>query len=364
VEKIHLDSHRCNYHRERIEALLRGERVAPITIDMSLSKACSYNCVFGFCHLQHNDQRYLNKKVLFDFLDDASEIGVKAISLVSDGESTMNPNIYDFIKHGKDNGLDMALGTNGFLLLDDKLEEILPALTYIRFNVSGISRYQEIHGCGIGCLNKVIHTIKKCVQIKKSNNLQCDIGMQMVLLPEYIDQLVELAESALSLGVDYLVIKHCSDNERGDLGIDYTKYEALTDELKRAESMSSEATRIVVKWSKIREGNNRRYSKCLGAPLMLQMSGNGNVFPCGSFFDKQHSKFFISNIIDERFRDIVKSDRYWEVMNLIKSPEFDARRDCASLCLQNYVNNFLYDLENGDIRFIDLPKPDYCVNFL
>jgi MoaA/NifB/PqqE/SkfB family radical SAM enzyme len=258
----------------------------------------------------------------------------------------------------------MALGTNGFLLLDDKLEEILPALTYIRFNVSGISRYQEIHGCGRGCLNKVIHTIKKCVQIKKSNNLQCDIGMQMVLLPEYIDQLVELAESALSLGVDYLVIKHCSDNERGDLGIDYTKYEALTDELKRAESMSSEATRIVVKWSKIREGNNRRYSKCLGAPLMLQMSGNGNVFPCGSFFDKQHSKFFISNIIDERFRDIVKSDRYWEVMNLIKSPEFDARRDCASLCLQNYVNNFLYDLENGDIRFIDLPKPDYCVNFL
>lgn len=364
MEKINLDSHRCQYHRERMEALLRGERVAPITIDCSLSKACTYNCKFGFCHLQHNEQRYLNKKVIFDFLDDCAEIGVKAISFVSDGESTCNPNLYDAIIHGKANGLDMSLGTNGFLLRNDKLEEILPALTYLRFNVSGISKYQEIHGCSSDCFSKVIHTIKKCVKIKRANKLAVDLGMQCVLLPRYADQLIELAESALCLSVDYLIIKHCSDFE-GGLGINYADYEALTEQLKEIEAMSTPETRVVIKWSKIKEGNNRRYTKCLAPPLMLQMSGNGNVFPCGSFFDKEHGQFFIGNIIDTRFKDIFHSDRYWKVMSLIRSDQFDAKTMCASLCLQNSVNNFLYDLENKEMEWQDnLPEIQGGVNFI
>ena len=83
-----------------------------------------------------------------DFLDDAAEIGVKAISFVSDGESTCNPCYADAIVHGKEHGLDMALGTNGFLLTSEALEKILPCLTYLRFNISAgeKDRYMEIHG--------------------------------------------------------------------------------------------------------------------------------------------------------------------------------------------------------------------------
>ena len=33
---------------------------------------------------------------------------------------------------------------------------------------------------------------------------------------------------------DYLVIKHCSDNEDGDLGVDYSAYEALKNKLREA----------------------------------------------------------------------------------------------------------------------------------
>jgi hypothetical protein len=36
-----------------------------------------------------------------------------------------------------------------------------------------------------------------------------------------------LAQLAIDLGVDYGVIKHCSDDENGSLGVDYSKYEPL-----------------------------------------------------------------------------------------------------------------------------------------
>jgi len=366
VKNMNLDSHRCQWHRERIEQWLSGVRVAPITIDMALSKACNYSCVYCYSKLQRNDHRVLTKKVIFNFLDDCAEAGVKAISIVSDGESSMNPNLYDFIQHGKENGIDMGLGTNGYLLKTDKLADILPCLTYLRFNTSATGdRYKEVHGSPEGAFQTVCETIEDCVKIKKAYDLPLTIGLQMVLLPEYIDEVEPLIQLGKHLGVDYVVIKHCSDNEKGDLGVDYSQYERLTDRLRQAEKLSDREMAVVIKWSKILTGSKRRYRQCYATALMLQMSGNGLVAPCGSFFAKEYEKYHIGNIIDMRFRDILTSDRYWEVMWELRSQRFDARSMCATLCLQDKVNEFIYDLQQGVVTFQEPrgAKPD-GVNFL
>ena len=65
------------------------------------------------------------------------------------------------------------------------------------------------------------------VDIKKEQNLDVTIGLQMVLMPQYEDQIMPLAELGKELRPDYLVIKHCSDNEDGDLGVDYRGYAKL-----------------------------------------------------------------------------------------------------------------------------------------
>ena len=173
-EKLILDGHKLAWHKDRVEAWLRGERVAPITIGWALTRKCNYNCKFCYSVLQENKEKPITKKVIFDFLDDAAEVGVKGVSLVSDGESTCSPYLYDAILHGKKVGLDMALGTNGSLLRKDRLEEILPALTYLRFNISAgePKRYAEIHGCKETDFYKVCNIIKECVKIKKENNLE------------------------------------------------------------------------------------------------------------------------------------------------------------------------------------------------
>ena len=123
----------------------------------------------------------MTKEVIFRFLDDAAEIGVKAVSFVSDGESTCSPHLYDAILRGKANGLDMALGTNGYLLKEDRLEEILPALTYLRFNISAgePARYREIMGAPEDGFEKVTGLIAKCAEIKKRRNLPVTIGMRL-----------------------------------------------------------------------------------------------------------------------------------------------------------------------------------------
>src|SRR3989344_150316 len=286
-EKIVLDGHKLNWHKERVGKWLKGERIAPITIDCALTRKCTYKCVYCYGQLQQNDEKKMTKDVIFRFLDDAAEIGVKAISFVSDGESTCSPHLYDAILRGKSNGLDMALGTNGYLLQDERLEKILPAMTYLRFNISAANakRYTEIHVCEKEAYSKVINTIKESVRIKKKNKLDVTIGMQMVLLPAFADQIIPLAKLGKELGVDYLVIKHCSDDEMGSIGVDYSKYNDMVDVLKQAETYSTDNYLVKAKWSKILSGGKRKYSQCYGPPFIMQFSGSGLVAPCGMLFN-------------------------------------------------------------------------------
>jgi MoaA/NifB/PqqE/SkfB family radical SAM enzyme len=374
--KFHLDTTKIAFHKERVEAWMRGERVAPITIDMALTQKCSYACTFCYAGLQQNPSAPVPWEAYESFLDDCVQIGhkpgegVKAISLVSDGESTENPDYYRFIRKGSANGINMASGTNGLKLLKDEMPSLVDSLTYLRFNFDAAepSAYAEIMGTSEANYYKVIENIKEVVRLKKERGSDITIGLQMVLMPEYADQVIPLALLGKELGVDYTVIKHCSDDEDGRLGVDYTWYNSqlAVDLLKTAEALSTLDYSVQAKWSKIRTGRDRKYSKCFGTPLLLQMSGTGIVAPCGSFFHQRYDRYHIGDIKEKRFKDIWASEEYQEVMSFLASEKFDARKMCATLCLQDKVNEALNDLREHNIPLPDVtgkPLPMH-LNFI
>ncbi|MGH7661639.1 MAG: radical SAM protein [Vulcanimicrobiaceae bacterium] len=248
-----LDGTKIAWHMDRVKAWERGERIAPITIDMALTRACNFGCHYCYAMLQENDRKVIDKRVIYEFLEDCAEIGVKGISLVSDGESTISPVFIDSIVRGSELGIAMACGTNGFVLNRRKLEEILPHLTYLRINISAgeRDRYAEIMGVKPEWFDRTCANIRDMVEIKRQNNLAVTIGLQMVLMPQYEDQILPLARLGKELRPDYLVIKHCSDNEDGDLGVDYSGYRPLYEKLREAEALSDDEYKVVVKWSKI-----------------------------------------------------------------------------------------------------------------
>jgi MoaA/NifB/PqqE/SkfB family radical SAM enzyme len=354
--RLNLDGTKIAWHQDRIRAWERGERIAPITVDMALTRACNYACHYCYAMLQENDRKVINRQVIFDFLEDSARIGVKGVSLVSDGESTISPVFVDSVKRGHELGLSMAVGTNAFVFNRRKLEEVLPSLTYLRVNISAgeRDRYSEIMGVKPHWFDRVVQNIRDMVDIKKKNNLAVTIGLQMVLMPQYEDQIMPLARLGKELRPDYLVIKHCSDNENGDLGVDYSKYRALYDKLHAAEALSDDEYSVQIKWSKIDADGTRSYQRCYGAPFMIQISGSGLVAPCGMLFNEQYKKFHIGNICETRFYDMWKSDRYWDVMNYIAGPQFNAQTMCGSLCLQHKVNEFLDGYMKGQVELPDL----------
>lgn len=352
-----LDGTKIQWYNERIKKWDNGEKVAPVTIDIALTRSCNYACHFCYAMTQENDRSVISKDHIFSFLDDAAEIGVKGISLVSDGESTVSPVFVDAIERGGKNGLSMATATNGFVLNEEKLEKILPHLTYLRFNISAgeSKRYAEIMGCKEKWFDRVVKNIELAVKIKKKNSLKVTIGMQMVFMPQYYDQIMPLAELGKKLRPDYLIIKQCSDDEYGSLGVDYDEYKKHFELLKKAENLSDDDYQVRIKWSKIESKGVRTYQRCYGPPFLLQMSGSGLIAPCGQLFNEKFKKFHIGNITQKSFKEIWNSDRYWKVMSYLSSSYFNAQKMCGNLCLQHKVNEYLDGYKKG---YVSLKEPE------
>ena len=351
-----LDGTKVQWHTERIAAWERGERFAPITIDMALTRACNYSCVFCYAMLQENERKLITVDVMERFLTDCASIGVKGVSLVSDGESTLSPAYEYSIRRGHELGISMASGTNGFLVTRNVSERILASLEYIRINFDAGTpeAYSRIMGVKPAWFHRVVSNIHDMVAIKKRDNLKVTIGMQMVLMPQYGAEIIPLAKLALELGVDYLVIKHCSDDENGALGVEYEKYVPLFPILEEAEAMSNGVTQISAKWTKIKAEGKRNYERCYGAPFILQVSGSGLIAPCGMLFNERYRKFHIGNIVEDSFAEVIRGDRYWEVMSYLGSDKFNAQKMCGSLCLQHLTNEALDQHKKG---LIQIQKP-------
>lgn len=345
MDNLVLDGTKVGWYPDRIEAWKRGERIAPITIDAAWTRKCNYACEFCYATLQASEGHTITKEIAFNFLEDCAEVGVKGVSLISDGESSLVPFYAESIAYGHSLGLQIGLGTNGLLLRKPMLEKILPHVSYLRFNFSGGTRdgYARIMGVDPSWYDAVIQNVRDAMSIKYALGLSCTINMQLVCEPKYEPELVPFAELAAQLRPDYAIVKHCADDVDGGLGINYADYAGLHDTFRRIEQIGQDAgVKIVVKWNRIANEGKREYTRCYGPPFIMQLSGNGLIAPCGFLFNEKYKAFHIGNICHTRFRDLWTSNRWGEVMHYLASEHFNPQVRCGPNCLQDRTNDFLF----------------------
>lgn len=366
-----LDSHKLSYHMDRVLAWEAGERIAPVSVDMALTRACGSMCTFCYAMMQESQVRSSIKTIhALNLLDDFAKIGIRSVSLVSDGESTLASSYIPFIQHASQLGIDVGNATNAWEWEPEKIDQVLPYLTWVRFTVAAgrPESYAKIMFKGpehTYVYDRAIRHIKYAVDLKRRKKLSVTLGIQMVLMPQFKDEIIPFARLGLDLGVDYAVIKHCSDDESHTLGINYSDYTSLNNLLSQAEEMSNDQTKVIVKWDKIKDGDKPSYSRFYGPQFLLQISGSGLVAPSGMFFNARYSKLHIGNFTEEPFFNIWKSERYWRAMHYLSSPAFDARTMMGTLPIQHYVSVALDNHLKGVSRIQpgSEPKPLH-VNFL
>jgi MoaA/NifB/PqqE/SkfB family radical SAM enzyme len=364
ADKYLMDGNKLMWHKGRVVDWLNGKRIAPLYIDMGITKTCNIKCKYCYYSVPENrTMEIFPTDKLTAFLRDAASIGVKAIGFLGDGEPMLHPGVYEAVISGAEAGLDMALSSNGLILKEKGLDRFLASLTWIRFNISASpEKYTSIMGTWAGNFDRVMGNIRKCVEVKRKNNLKTTIGLQMVLIEECAEDIVPFAKLGKELGVDYAVIKQCSESHVHKLNLADEDYDKYTHLLREAESFSGSDYNVIIKWRKMRSRGIRNYDHCYGCEFLPQISGNGKVYNCGNFFGNE--AFCCGDLTKEAFRDIVFGERYKEVMDKVKS-KVDVHTVCGINCRQNEINEFLWSLKKYKIELDDpIGQPPEHINFV
>ena len=62
TDELILDGTKMAWHLDRVKAWEKGERVAPITIDIAITRSCNYGCHFCYAMTQENDRTVISKE--------------------------------------------------------------------------------------------------------------------------------------------------------------------------------------------------------------------------------------------------------------------------------------------------------------
>ena len=354
MENLLIDNHKLLYHEKELKNALAGESIVPIYVDLGIHNACNYRCVHCGPGFRGHGGYYIKREPLLKLMKDMGDVGVKSVLIGGTGEPSLNPHLEESVQVGKKYGLDIAVTSNGALLNKNKLNKILPHLTWMRYNILATSKeyFYKSHlpvNKKRNIRQDVIKSLKNAVKIKKVNNLDVLINVVTCVFDENIEDIENTVKCVKEIGVDYIMIKPPSLNKKNPEEYDQfnvtvtNQYKALAD----LESYSNESFSVFVRWNAFDDEHKKTYTKCFGLPYIWQIDGDGGVYACGSFL--QEDRYCYGNINSQSFIDIVKSQHTCNVMKYVEGmPDI---KYCDTHCRPHSINKFLWDLKyhpNGD----------------
>lgn len=344
---VEIDNHKLQYHPERVAEWIKKGDCYPVYVEMGLTNNCNHNCIF--CALDYLKEKgdFINKDVAVSSLDDMAYHGVKSIMFAGEGEPLLHKDAGYIISKAKDYGLDVSVTTNGIPFTEEKIKEILPNLSWIRFSVDAATpdTYSQIHGCQKEDYNKLLNNIEKTVNFKNKKNLETVIGAQFLLIPDNLHEVEDFTKKFKEIGVDNVQIKPYSHHplSENDIKIKYKDYIINNNNLeKKLRDLANKSFKLNYRKSTItRLEDKTPYIDCEGLPFFALIGANGDVIPCNLFYNNK--EFIYGNLNKNTFSEIWEGNQRKNVLKRLKGTE-----NCRQGCRLDVVNRYLHRIKNPD----------------
>jgi len=355
TDRFRIDSHKLMYHPERVAQWLNGVDIYPLYVEISPSGACNHRCTYCALDYMGYQHRFLDTAMLKKRLTEMGRLGIKSVMYAGEGEPFLHKDIASIINHTVKAGIDVAITSNGVLFTEKIIEAALASITWIKISINGATKetYAKMHRTGEEDFARVIENITRAVEFRRAEGLDTAIGMQLILLPENVDEVIPLAKIARDIGADYLVIKpysqHLKSITKQYEGVKYSEFYHLSEELK-AISTDTFKTVFRINTMKKLEEEERGYRRCLALPFWAYIDSGANLWGCSAYLSDE--RFSFGNLMEHSFEEIWKGEKRRKTMEFVKN-ELDAS-ECRVNCRMDSINRFLRDQLNppAHVNFI------------
>lgn len=357
MEDYRIDSHKLIFHPQRVADWVSGKEVYPINAEVGLAGACNHRCTFCSVDYMGYKTETLSKEILHTRFSEMKEKGLKSVLMAGTGEPLLNREACNIINDTKKKGIDVALSTNGVLFTEDIAKECMDSISWIRFSTSAATEktYKKVHRGKDGDLEKVFNNIYHAAELKKKYHMKTVLGVQIVMIPDNVDEIVSLAKKVKELGADQFSVKSFGWSPLSESGlktiVDRKSYYDGRDELvEELETLNDENFRAVYRSNRINKVKiGRNYKECYALPFHTDITAEGNVWPCCSLVGMEGMCF--GNIYQNTFEEIWKSEQRRSVITHLKEMQLSG---CPAECKLDDMNRYLEELvhPNAHVNFI------------
>lgn len=335
-----IDSHKLMFHPNRVAQWLesgdeweKAKSVYPVYVEVSPMGACNHRCTF--CAVDYIGYKavQLDEDEISMTLSEMGKLGVKSVMFAGEGEPLLHKKINAITRSALDAGVHASFTTNGVLL--DKLDLNGVSWVKVSLNAGTEATYRAVHGAKAGDWGRVWANLLDAVRRKGD----CEIGVQMVLLPENAHEAPLLQRLCDEIGIDYVVFKPYSQHKKS-ITRKYAGYKPI--EIVGGKS-------AVVRKNAI-ETTDHGYDRCNATPFFwAYVMATGDVYSCSAYL--LDDRFRLGNINEQTFREIWEGERRranWELV----TKKLDIH-ECRVNCRMDKANRYLADFERvKGINFI------------
>ena len=199
---------------------------------IEITNRCNLKCKMCFKQYWEDEEGNMDYSLFLKILDDAEDFPeLEMIYFGGIGEPTVHPRFMDMVREVKKRGYALGMSTNGFLLTDKVIKELVKLETDLIYISLDTIPTQETR---IGHImpSVAVDRIKKIVEEKRRQKKDFPhIGVEVVVTKENYWQMAEIADYLGELGIDVLLFsniipieKHQADQIVYDGSVDMQHY--------------------------------------------------------------------------------------------------------------------------------------------
>lgn len=327
-------------HFDRLSALVRGELVYPITVEIDPTNVCNHRCAWCVSIEAHNEQ-HISIERFNELVGQLKSLDVKSIVLKGGGEPTVHPRFPEMLDAAHAAGLDIGLITNGSFPRKGSVEKVLETCQWARVSLDAAT--PETHRLIHGTLDfpRIIENVRRLTS-RASHTM---VGLNFVAEPRNYREMAEFAEMGKRLGVAYVTIR-CVFNPDQPLAPE-TRDE-MRSLARRAKSVEAGGFRVFLgnftdRYLDADPHAVLNHQKCLGPNLVGVVGGDGEVYAC--CFLRGNPQFSFGSIHRQSFDEIWKGDRRREVMDAVYAGK------CGRVCAGGMTAN-RYNIYNDILNYL------------
>ncbi len=338
-------------HLDQVNAWLRGENPAPITVELDMTNVCNHRCpeCSGW-YFQNRNFDSLPLDLVRDVIRQLARAGVRGFIFTGGGEPLCHPHTKEVVRLAYNLGLDIGFITNGSLINEEIAGVLLECCTWLRISLDAASAktFEMIHGMDGDAFNKVVDNIALLTNMKDKLKSKTTIGLGYLTSDFTKNEMYDMTILCKKLGVDYLQFRPMQIHNNGRF--EYHCSDDIEKQIFRCLKQSNDGYRVLYskhKYDMMKEKNyGRNYQKCYGQQFATVIAADSRMYICCHM--RGFDKYCIGDLKKNTFEEIWNSDRRKKVVENINF------NDCVPLCRDNTFNQILWNIK----------QPREHVNFL